>query len=628
MTTTMVWALTINGFAQRNDDFFRVADEYNESRDAMTAWTINNNGIGQSEAPVGGGLLILGIACAGYAIAKRRRNKKGIALSLALVMMLGMTQCKKNLDTISDVAANGVYITLNVDGGEKVGVNPTGGSDYATVTWEKGDVIYVGNNGAYCGLLKYDGSKFGGTINPTSADDADYLHFYFMGNKGPESEPASGVSITDQSDKYPVVSYGRSTSLYDAGTTAYSTTLYNKCAIVKFITTDINADITIKGMKNTVAVDFSKNKGAGAMVNPYTYSKTGDGDITLHRESNTVRWAILLPQDEVTTATATASADYASKSAFTVPEIAENMYSDAGVSITMTQNGLLSGLFSVSDTKQVRFAQGNLQATTTDLGTSWTWAFAANQWDYIGGGTYNGSQPKTGNNYINGNGTVSENGTIDLFGWVGASNNTWTGAAMYGISNSSKTNNASTYGNVANEHLKSDWGNTIGDGWYTLTVEEWEWVLGAYDKESSNVPGTTCRTSSTVGGIENGRYATATVAGVCGVILFPDSYTHPEGVTAPANVNAKKGDYTANNYDAVDWGKMETAGCVFLPAAGRRYSGKNVEYAGNDGYYWTNSSFDLVDYAKYLGVSSGKPSHNSAFWRDEGMSVRLVKDKE
>ena len=154
-------------------------------------------------------------------------------------------------------------------------------------------------NGAYCGYLTYDGSNFGGTITPTSGDDGDYLHFYFMGNKGPVGSAPSSVYISDQTSKYPVISYGRSTSLYNSGTTSYSATLYNKCAIGKFTISGVDTDkaITITGMKNTVSVDFSKN-GTGDVVNPYTYTKTGSGEIRLHAESNTVRWAILLPQDE------------------------------------------------------------------------------------------------------------------------------------------------------------------------------------------------------------------------------------------------------------------------------------------------------------------------------------------
>ena len=248
------------------------------------------------------------------------------ALLLPLLILLCLTSCKKNVETISDgIISSGVNITLDVDGGSKVIVNPTGHTNpnYATVTFEKNDIIYVGNNGVYCGYLEHDGTKFTGTVNPTS--EADYLHFYFMGNKGGKSEPSS-VSITDQTSKYPVISYAHSTKLYKNGTTSYTAKLQNYCAIVKFTTTNIpqSTAITITGMNNTVAVNFAANNAATSNIGePYTFSKTGKGNITLHAESNTERWAILIPQDEVTTATAYA-VGYATASAFTVPTISAN----------------------------------------------------------------------------------------------------------------------------------------------------------------------------------------------------------------------------------------------------------------------------------------------------------------
>lgn len=188
---------------------------------------ISNNGIGQSEkAPLGSGLLLLSLAGAGYAAMRRNRSRKGTALLLACVMLLGFTQCKKEQPAPQ---AESVRITLTVDDGNKdsrVIVDPTGhhDPDFATVTFEEGDVIYVGNNGKYCGFLTYDGTNFTGTINPTSGDNenTDYLHFYFMGNKTPSNIIESGesaaalapnsttsfdVNITDQTAKYPVISY-------------------------------------------------------------------------------------------------------------------------------------------------------------------------------------------------------------------------------------------------------------------------------------------------------------------------------------------------------------------------------------------------------------------------------------
>lgn len=382
---------------------------------------------------------------------------------MALALVLGLSQCKKEQPSNQN-DSEGVHITLNVgDDNSKVVVTPgftnsETGETYAKVEFEEGDVIYVGNNSAYCGYLEYHSSshRFEGNVEPTS--EADYLHFYFMGNKGGESQPSS-VSITDQTSKYPVISYAHSTVKYASGTTSYSANLENYCAIVKFTTTNIAADITITGMNNTVAVNFGANNaanGTGVGNNPYTPSKTGDGNITLHKVSDTERWAILLPQSQVTTAMAFASG-YATKSAFTVPEVTANMYHNTGVAVN-----LVAGyFFQVSASEVVQFSSGNLQYKS---GTGWR--FAPNQYDYIG--AWNTSN------------------WVDLFGW-------------------------GTWGNYKNplcsttSYTDYDWssdfqGTVSGDShndWRTLTNSEWSYLFN------------------------HNTYGMATVNGIRGAIILP-----------------------------------------------------------------------------------------------------------
>ena len=276
--------------------------------------------------------------------------------------------------------------------------------------------------------------------------------------------------------------------------------------------------------------------------------------------------------------------------------------------------GNLNGKFAISASKQVYFSKGNLQATTTDLGSTWTWAFAENQWDYIGGRSESGSEPQTGNNFINGNGTVSDNGTIDLFCWVGSSSS-FTGIAQYGITYSTSFED---YG-AANETWKSDWGtlpitnggNVANSGWRTLTSAEWTYLFYT-------------RTASTVNSTSNARYAKATVNGKQGIILFPDSYTHPEGVTAPKNINTKTSGWSGNQYSDTNWTKMETAGAVFLPAAGYR-KGATV-YDPEDPYciYWSSTSSSDAGFACTLYSTTENLIANNPHFRSRGYSVRLV----
>jgi len=299
--------LPMNMFAQSSDDFFCVDDAFNGNRDVV-AWNITNNGIGQSEAPVGSGLLVLGAIGAGYAIAKRKRNKKGAALLLALALTLGFTQCKKKVvEPISSVTGGTTYhISVPAGDGSKVVVNPVGGGTYATVGFEDGDVIYVGYNNAYVGTITYNGAVgkkcFEGDIT-TSIVGEQPLHLYLLGGKGftvNRDGNTATVVISDQSSKYPVISYSPTTTNF-TGSGSYEATLYNKCSIMKFIvaigTNYANDPIRMTGMHNMVTVNFAT---PNASENGFSYSvnSTDGGLIKMPaKDASNITWAIVLPQD-------------------------------------------------------------------------------------------------------------------------------------------------------------------------------------------------------------------------------------------------------------------------------------------------------------------------------------------
>lgn len=291
---------------------------------------------------------------------------------------------------------------------------------------------------------------------------------------------------------------------------------------------------------------------------------------------------------------------------------------DAGnyyqTTLKMSTTGALTGRFTINaGNDKVYFSQGNLQATTADLGANWSWAFAANQWDNIGNTKANTS--------INGNGTVSANGTVDLFGWVGASNTTWSGAAQYGISYSTTSNSTDTYGNVANEALKSDWGNTIGTGWRTPTNEEWYYLFN------------TRTTGGTVFGTSSARYAHATIntdgTSVNGIILFPDDVDIDASEVTTAGTVNDVSDW-GTKCTSAEWTTLEAKGCVFLSAAGYREGGSTVYNVGSKGYYWSNTSYytspEYHAYTVYFSNSENRPDYNHD--RKYGRSVRLVRNVE
>ena len=231
-------------------------------------------------------------------------------------------------------------------------------------------------------------------------------------------------------------------------------------------------------------------------------------------------------------------------------------------------DGAISGKFSVSDGKQVYFSKGNLRYASSK------WSFFDNQYDYY---------------------TSYSADAWDKFGWS-------TSATTYGMSTSSSN------GDYSGDFV--DWGATMGTGWFTLSKDEWTYLFKT-------------RSASTVGGTENGRYAKAKVNNVPGIILFPDTYTHPDGVTAPVGVNAT-GDtgWNGNSYTVADWTKMESAGCVFLPAAGYR-EGSSVTSPGSYGYYWSATPSGTNNAYRVYSNSRNLNPENTAY-RRLGLSVRLV----
>ena len=233
-------------------------------------------------------------------------------------------------------------------------------------------------------------------------------------------------------------------------------------------------------------------------------------------------------------------------------------------------DGAISGKFSVSDGKQVYFSKGNLRYASSK------WSFFDNQYDYYD--SYSAD-------------------AWDHFGWS-------TSAPTYGM------NTSTSSGDYSGDFV--DWGATMGTGWFTLTKDEWTYLFNT-------------RSASTVGGTADGRYAKAKVNNVQGVILFPDTYTHPGGVTAPTGVNAT-GDtgWNGNSYTVAEWTKMETAGCVFLPAAGSR-AGSEMNSTGTYGRYW---SATLNGSSAAYGVVFNSGTLNPAFGgiRRSGYSVRLVQE--
>ena len=288
--------------------------------------------------------------------------------------------------------------------------------------------------------------------------------------------------------------------------------------------------------------------------------------------------------------------------------------------------GALKGKFSIDKkgTKAIQFSQGNLQyQASTD-----TWQFAEHQYDIIGEGNENISS--------------TYDGWIDLFGFGTSGYN---GKVPYMTSTDPKD-----YGDGPKVPIigtRYDWGihNAISNGgnatkmWRTLDDELYD-ILHTRPNAAK-------------------LFGFGTIDGIKGMILLPDEWTTPDGLTFnPALENGLEWDdedyyydnlsennFSHNTYTKEQWDDiMQPKGAVFLPVTGYRigttyhkggsYDDEEEEKDDGEGCYWMTTFPSWTDnkyqaqYNQFTNnvlvtrhvFSDGKLQDNLHF----GYAVRLI----
>ena len=226
------------------------------------------------------------------------------------------------------------------------------------------------------------------------------------------------------------------------------------------------------------------------------------------------------------------------------------------------------GVFSVSATKQVSFAPGNLQYMPSRK----VWRFAPDQTTIIG--EYNKNLSDT------------YNGWVDLFGHSTASTN-------FGAITSIEPNDYSgAFVDWAENKIGADEPNT----WFTLHRYEWSYMLKSRDNASE-------------------LWGLAIVDGIQGIIILPNKWSNPRGII----FNPGPNNWNANTLNFENWKQLEQEGAIFLPIAGTRVGTKvgNLDHYG--GYRTGESGYTIT-----LQAVSG--IYVSGFAIENGISVRLAKE--
>lgn len=205
------------------------------------------------------------------------------------------------------------------------------------------------------------------------------------------------------------------------------------------------------------------------------------------------------------------------------------------------------GQYSVSSSKKVMFSRGNLLYVGPTYTDESSWKFNQNQYDL---GQYNSA----------GNSNYFSQYTVNSGNPAVLSNN--------------------------DRGTSLDWGTLFDNNdnrhWFTMTEDEWLYLLN----------------SRVEAGLVAHSYTRGTVAGVHGMILFPDGFNFSnfpsEAGDEPTyydDDDATDYDYDNCSYTAEQWSWLEKEGCVFLPAGGYIGHNDNTGIAQHDynsvGWYRT-----------------------------------------
>lgn len=320
-------------------------------------------------------------------------------------------------------------------------------------------------------------------------------------------------------------------------------------------------------------------------VNSRVVLEMGAGGVTLAAGATGTYYVMVPPYDGTTTFSVKIRFGADGHSSITKTtsnpvELDRNMIVSIVTSATPVEDNEISGYYSISDHCKVVFSKGNLQCwnpTTTP-----TWHFAENQYDYYG--SLNLSGRSLGN-------------VVDLFYWSLA-NEYWDAGGSgqsYGV--------RALWEGHSNEYCWSnpsfnDWGNLEIDGdpantWFTLTADEWTYLLTTRDDEQHD--NIIRKVNVNITDVPNHPTGSETIHGC---MLFPDDWTTdriPSGISLFTD--------RINTISYTDFRRLEAVGCVLLPQCGYRdWGGVHNTWEGTattygTGNYWT---------ATYSGADDGE----------------------
>ena len=511
------------------------------------------------------------------------------------------------------------------------------------------------------------------SISPASLTESGDITISFVGSTAAAGSFAATIAISDGAegaeDKTVNLSLTVTEPVEEDDVTGTWTLVTNTTTLAAGNKVIIAQYVEADGAINTMAAQTSNNRSviastvAGTTLTPtigtkvmtladagegHFYLKTSDGDylynastgsksyLRTKEESENASWTIEANADGVATITSVENTNrtfmrynpntsgsplfncYASGQ----QDIALYMLEEAAPVPAIAEIGGKFIINAKGDTAV--FSRGNLQYQQS----TGTWRCAPKQYNWQGM-----------DNLQMGN--AAYEGWVDLFCWsLGAENN-------YGAT--------SAYLSTAYQNKEFvDWGGLFSGDWSTLSSAQWDYLL---NKRSG----------------ADDKWGMAMIGDTLGMILLPNDWTAPAGVTFVPRTNptselwddddridltnydhyrVKAENMPANKFTLEEWAQLEAAGAIFLPYAGRRSGGYgnhtnrddqeqvaeyNYTYYENYlGTYWTstmsNAAEGKADYVytlKYKKINEEDDYQwgKAVIWGENGrygQSVRLV----
>jgi len=606
----------------------------------------------------------------------RKTNKTIAAIFAAATIAVFMASCKKDVMDQANLQLVGVERTINATAtipqeGDKAYLDV---NDDRKVKWDLTDAININGTNLALTNLNADPTKayFEGSAYaiPSGSEDI-YWAVYPTTLAG----TASGNTIPSNFTATSLTVNFPATQTYDCSANALSgNTLMAGYAVVpsgedkvEFQMRNLGAVLKLRlsadaSATNTMATKIEFTTTNGALAGDFTVSNGTNPTITPTANVKKILtvnltdgtnnfidlrypkdiYVILPPMSSKNlTMTIYNTNIKQSRKTITSATLARNkIYRNTVSDLCFCHCGGGSPYFSISPTKQVVFAPGNLQWSATGGGTTatthavagggtaaGTWRFASSQFEYIGNAAGNNTPLAS---------RPTQAAWIDLFGWAtsgyhDASDALNTNYNPYNLYDLACCNldiaNPSGFGPTGNQNLEGayanyDWGvynaiynpqtNTTDPPgtWRLLTFKEWEYLL---------LNRNTC---------SRVLWAKAQVNGVNGLIILPDNWDDSKYALNTAAYTITQ-PFSNNTISVTDWTNIfEPAGCVFLPAAGCvDYDCDNdlLSYESNEGFYWSSNSQGRDNATSYWFKNSNGNTVLGKF-KCSAASVRLAKE--